>query len=389
MFEFYPGIYPWNLAIYLALNMGGILSEIESGTRPLLKYRSAAEAGAWTDWKTAWCVIGERVQALGERDKAAGHNRTAGKKMLRASLYYLMAERMMRVGESEREPIYRRGLAAFADAMELMDTRLERVEIPYDGNFLPAYFVPARDAGTSKGPLPCVVFVNGFDVNKEILYYRGPRAELTERGISMLLVDQPGSGEALRFRNMPAIPECERWGTAIFDYLLTRSDVNPDCIGIMGVSLGGFYAPRAVAFEHRYALCVAWGASTRFGDRLVRALDEDQTAASVTDMLEQARWVFGARDNDDLVVKTRDITMVGIADKITCPFLITHGENDRQVPVVEAQEVYDDAVNSPLRELRIFTAEEGGVEHVNFDNPDIVVDFMADWIERRFVRGSA
>lgn len=384
MFQFYPGIYPWNLSIHLALNMGGILSEIESVSGPLAKYRSAAEPGAWTAWRQAWDEIGDRVQALGDKDAAAGHNRTAGKKLLRASLYHLMAERMMRVGEPEREPLYRKGLAEFRRGVDLMGTGVETVEIPYGASSLPAYFVPARTQPLGGAPGPCILFVNGFDVNKEILYYRGPREELLERGISMLLVDQPGSGEALRFRNMPAIPECERWGTAIYDWVSQRSDVDPKRVGLMGVSLGGFYAPRAAAFEHRYAMCVAWGASTRFSDRLMRAMQQDEEAASVTDMLEQARWVFGAKDNAELVEKTRDITMVGIADKITCPFLITHGINDRQVPASEAQEVYGDAVNSSHRTLKIFTEAEGGIEHVNFDNPDVVIDYMADWIEARF-----
>ena len=361
--------------------MGGVLSEIESAARPLQRYRSAAEPGAWTAWKAAWREIGDRVSRLGEADASRGHERTAGKKMLRASLYYMMAERMMRVGEAEREPIYRRGLDTFAEAMALLQTGVERIEIPYGDVSLPAYFVPARRRPSRLAPGPCVAFLNGFDVNKEILYYRGPREELVERGISMLLIDQPGSGEALRLRNMPAIIETERYGTAIYDYLAGRGDIDAGRIGLMGVSLGGFYAPRAVAFEHRYALCVAWGASTRFGERLDRAMRQDEEAASVTDMLEQARWVFGAKDNEDLRQKTQALTLADVAGRITCPFLITHGENDRQVPVEEAIDVYEEAVNSADCSLKIFTQAEGGVEHVNFDNPGVVIDYMADWIE--------
>lgn len=389
MFEFFPGIYPWNLSIHLALNMGGILSEIESVSRPLLRYKSAAEPGAWTAWKSAWREIGDRVHGFAERDIADGHRRTAGKKMERASLYYMLAERMMRVGEAERGAIYRQGLQSFRRAMELLQTGVEAVEVPYGKASLPAYFVPARTPPLGGAPGPCVVFLNGFDVNKEILYYRGPREELAERGLSMLLVDQPGSGESLRFRGLPAITDTEKYGTAIYNYLAARPDVDPRRIGLMGVSLGGFYAPRAAAFEHRYALCVAWGASTRFGDRLVRAMQQDQEASSVTDMLEQARWVFGARDNADLLEKTRDLSLAGVADKITCPFLITHGSNDRQVPVEEAIEVHETAVNARDRTLRIFTETEGGAEHVNFDNPGIVIDYMADWIEDRLRVGSA
>ncbi|MEW6666440.1 MAG: alpha/beta fold hydrolase [Thermodesulfobacteriota bacterium] len=380
MFEFFPGIYPWNLAIHLALNMGGVLSEIESVTAPLRHFKSAAEPGAWTAWMSAWREIGDRVSALAEKDAAEGHERTAGKKMLRASLYYFMAERMMRVGDPGRGDIYRKGLNRFRTAMDWLNEGVECVEIPYGKASLPAYFVPPKVAPLGGAPAPCMVFFDGFDVNKEILYYRAIREELVERGVAMLLVDHPGVGESLRFRGLHSIPEMERAGTAVMDYLVTRKDIDPKRVGIMGVSLGGYYAPRAAAFEKRFACCVAWGASYRFNENIVLAMQNDRKVASVTDMLEQARWVFGAEDNEGLKRLTRQITLEGVADKITCPLLITHGENDRQVPVSEAIETYEKAMNSPDRKLKIFTRAEGGVEHVNTDNPGVAIDYMADWI---------
>ena len=103
-------------------------------------------------------------------------------------------------------------------------------------------------------------------------------------------------------------------------------------------------------------------------------------------MLEHGRWVFGAADNEELLAITKRITLQGVADKITCPFLIVHGENDRQVPIAHAREIYEEAVNSPDRELKVFTRAEGGGEHVNFDNPGLAVDYLADWLERRLSR---
>jgi len=379
MFEYFPGIYPWNLAINLALNMGGVLSEIETVAQPLQRYSSAAEPGAWTDWMRVWEAAGDRVAGLAEQDRKAGRRRSAGKKLHRASLYLFMAERMQRVGDPARDPLYRRAVEQFHSSVQLMGDPVEFVEIPYQGTSLPGYFVH-RAPGTGDGPEPCMVFFDGFDVNKEILYYRGIREELVRRGISMLLVDHPGAGESLRFRGLPAIPEMERAGTACADYLAGRADVDHDRTGIIGVSLGGYYAPRAAAFENRFACCVAWGGSTRFGERIQHALGDSQHASSVTDMVEHARWVFGASSDAELMDIAGRITLDGVAQHITCPFLITHGIRDRQVPVDEARDVYDAAVSSPRRELKIFTEDEGGVEHVNSDNPGIAIDYMADWI---------
>lgn len=380
MFEYFPGIYPWNLAVNLALNMGGVLSEIEAVAEPLGRYSSAAEPGAWTDWMRVWEAAGDRVAGLAERDLKDGRHRSAGKKLHRASLYLIMAERMLRVGDPEREELYRRALGQFRASVELMGEQAEFVEIPYSGTSLPAIFAH-RAPGTGDGPAPCMVFFDGFDVNKEILYYRGIREELVRRGVSMLLVDHPGVGESLRFRGLTAIPEMERAGTACADYLAGRSDVDHGRTGIIGVSLGGYYAPRAAAFEKRFACCVAWGGSNRFGERMKQAIDNPRHASSVTDMVEHARWVFGADSDSRLLDIVSRMTLDDVAQDITCPLLIVHGSRDRQVPVAEARAVYEAAVSSPLRELKIFTEDEGGVEHVNSDNPGIAIDYMADWIE--------
>ena len=78
------------------------------------------------------------------------------------------------------------------------------------------------------------------------------------------------------------------------------------------------------------------------------------------------------------------ISLVGVVEKITVPFLITHGANDRQIPLAYAHQSYDEAVNSPLRELKIFTDREGGIEHVSADNMEPARSYIADWIAQRF-----
>ncbi|MFF3573643.1 alpha/beta hydrolase family protein [Nocardia jiangxiensis] len=118
---------------------------------------------------------------------------------------------------------------------------------------MPGLLVAARD----ERPGPYMVQFNGLDSTKEMVYGTGPAQQYLARGISTLIIDQPGTGETLRFNG---IAEAERCGAACIDYLTERRDCDPEHIGVGGWSLGGYFAPRAAAFEPRFELCAAWGA---------------------------------------------------------------------------------------------------------------------------------
>ena len=132
---------------------------------------------------------------------------------------------------------------------------LEYVEVNSPDGILPGYFIPAA----TKKPAPVVIFYSGFDVVKEMLYCF-VHEEFAHRGISCLVIDTPGVGEPLRLRNVPSRPDSEVPTRAIVDYLEARADVDSSLIGLLGISLGGYYAPRSAAFERRIKACVAWGA---------------------------------------------------------------------------------------------------------------------------------
>jgi Esterase FrsA-like len=137
---------------------------------------------------------------------------------------------------------------------------VECVEIGSPDGILPGYLIPAR----AQGPAPVVIFYSGLDVTKEILYAI-IRDELTDRGIACLVVDTPGVGEPLRLRGVACRPDYEVPTTAIVDYLQTRTDIDPTRIGLLGISLGGYYAPRGAAYEHRITAVAAWGAVWDYG----------------------------------------------------------------------------------------------------------------------------
>jgi dienelactone hydrolase len=255
------------------------------------------------------------------------------------------------------------------------------VLVPYAGTTLPAYFsqAPAAD----KGPVPVMIMWNGLDSTKEHMYSSGHWAELAARGISALMVDCPGSGEALRLQGLTARVDTEAWAAACVDYLLTRGDVDPAAIGLVGWSLGGYYAPRAAAFEKRLALVVAWGANHDWGAVQRRRLQREGERP-VPHYWEHVLWVWGCDSIEEFIELSAQVNLDGVAEKITVPFLIAHGEGDRQIPLEYAHRSYAQAVASPKRELRVFTAVEGGAEHIGLDHLPYVSTFVADWVADTF-----
>ncbi len=134
--------------------------------------------------------------------------------------------------------------------------KVELIEVPYEGTTLAALFMPAQDG---RGPAPTVVVVNGMDNAKEMsIFFCG--LEFARRGYNTLCLDGPGMGEMRRMRDMPSRYDYEVPGTAAFEYLAKRKDVDAKRIAIMGYSFGGYYSARIAAFEKRYAACICLSA---------------------------------------------------------------------------------------------------------------------------------
>jgi len=374
MLEYFPNNYPWNLAIGMALNIGATYAELDDVCAPL---RGLPPDDPSTDrFFNALVGLGERLEALAHDDLRAGHARSAANKFRRACIYYMTGERAQRHGAPGRTEAYRRMLACFEASVSHGQEPCQRVEITYGDSAMPALFVP----GIGTGPRPCMVHFDGLDVMKELLYYSGIATELAARGISCLIVDHPGVGEALRLRNLTGVPEAELAARPCLDYLTTRGDIDPQRIGIMALSLGGYYAPRVAAMEPRFSCCVAWGAMYDFGERFRLRLQGRGTEKSVPGFFDHVRWVFGAKTDEEASEITGRMHLKGLAEQIRCPILITHGKNDRQVPVEQAYRLYEACTNSARRELKIHTQEEGGAEHCSVDNFPIAIDYMADWV---------
>jgi dipeptidyl aminopeptidase/acylaminoacyl peptidase len=374
LFEFFPN-YIWNLSVAIAMENGGKIGEIVDMCQPILDAAAKGDDAGTAEFLAEWVKTADKLVALAEEDLQEGRQYSAGNKLKRASIYYVTAERMQGHGHPGRMETYRKALYAFDRGTRFARDNIERVEIPYgDARKLAAYLTLAD----GDGPRPIVVFCNGLDSCKEMLWMGGFPGALAKRGVSCLCVDQPGTGEALRLQGIPATYASEEWASAWVDWLVEQPFVDTKHIGMTGISLGGHYAPRAVAFEPRFASGAVWGANHNWAEVQQKRLRREGENP-VPHYWNHVMWVFGASDMDDLMEKVEGMTLNGVMERIGVPFLVTHGIHDRQISVDYAHQSYDQLVNSPNRKLKIFTEREGGVEHVGADNMAFGCDYIADW----------
>jgi esterase/lipase len=379
MYEPFPKNYVWNLSTNICLLGGGNIGEVHEANRPIVEASEQGGDAGTERLFDSWINVADKVCANAAADEARGFTLSAGTKYMRASNYYLCAERMQSRDYAPRWEAYQKGLDLYKKACELTGRNVDFVEIPYEGSSYPALFLH-DGSGT---PRPAVVSCNGLDSMKEHIDMGFGDAWL-KRGINVLFVDQPGTGQALRQRNLTAVYDAERWGTPALEYLLTRSDVIPNKIGMSGLSLGGYYAPRVASNEPRFALCCVLGANHLWGERQKQRL-ENEGENPVPHYWDHVMWVWGKDNMDDFMAYVPNITLDGQIEKMRMPFLITHGAGDRQIPAYNAQRSFDQAINSSKREMRIFSIEKDfETEHCGADNGTMSRDFIADWCAETF-----
>jgi dienelactone hydrolase len=379
-FLYFPDNYRWSMGLLICLGAApwtGIeIDEVHRVGRAL-----EGHVGDDHAWFEQWTRMGERIEARGREAQDSGHPRTAASCFLRASRYYQTGERFIHPRSQRSMDVYAKSVRLFRDAAGMLrHPRIEPVEVPYENTSLPALLVHP-DPGSASQRSPCMVFFDGFDVTKELQYGYGT-PDLAARGIGCLIVDGPGNGESVRFRNLPLIAETERYAAPAYEYLAARSEFDPERIGVMALSLGGYYAPRAAALEPRFACCVAWGAQWDYHAIWAKRLEELATGRvlSLSVPPEHLQWVLGVTSEAAALEKLKGFRLDGIVQKMRCPFLLLHGEGDEQIPLSLAQKCFD-AVGSAHKTLKVFGREQGGFHHCQVDNVTLGVHTMWDWIE--------
>lgn len=350
-------------------------------------------------WLREWKATAERVHTIGSQALAAGHPVSAREALLRASNYYRTAEFFRRAHpatDPEVALLSTRSRETFEAAATLFDTPVTAVAIPYEDTTLPGYLFLVDDTGT---PRPTVIYNSGYDSTLEEAWF-AIAAAAVRRGFNVLAFDGPGQGAALREQGLTFRADWEAVITPVVDFALTRPEIDPTRIALFGYSLGGYLVARAAAFEHRVAAVVLDDGVHDFHAAFASAMPpflfswveegRDDAALPVITMLThvstQVRWAMnngvwalGADSYADLVRRSKDYTLSGVADRITAPTLILDAEND-QFFRGQPQLVEKALVNAPTT-LVTLTDAEGAGEHCHMGAMSRAHQTIFDWLE--------
>jgi dipeptidyl aminopeptidase/acylaminoacyl peptidase len=351
----------------------------------LVTCRDIAE-GDEEAWSARWAATAARVEEIARAALAEGHTVSAREAYLRASNYYRTADFYRRAdpaNDTESARLAAASQQAFAHAADLLDIPASKVRIPYQGTTLPGYFFFADTTGE---PRPTVIYHGGYDSTLEEAYL-GLAAGALRRGYHVLAFDGPGQGSTVREQGLHFRPDWEAVVTPVVDDALTLPEVDPDRIALVGSSLGGYLAARAVAFEHRIAACILHDGVYAFGQAFGATenvpMDALLANTGIRWAIRNGLWTFGVADVAELATAVKSYTLAGVADKITCPTLVLEAEND-QFFKGQPQQVYD-ALTCP-KDWYVFAEADGGGEHCHEGALALWHQRAFDWLDTTFSR---
>ncbi|MBI3068049.1 MAG: alpha/beta hydrolase, partial [Betaproteobacteria bacterium] len=274
----------------------------------------------WEDWCGAWSARAAVHEELGENALADGYELSAGEHFTHAAVCYHFGKFLFVNDPGEMRRAHMKAVECRNRALPLIRPRGERVAIPYEGSRLHGNL--RKPPGAAQPPV--VVMCMGLDSAKEEMdVYENM---FLARGLATLAFDGPGQGEAEY--EFAICPEYEKPVKAVIDWLEARGDIDAARIGIWGVSLGGYYAPRAAAFDKRLKACIAlsgpYERSPSFEGRPTINVEAFRVRAKCATLEEAAR--VAAR-----------FTLKGIAKNISCPIFIVAGTKDRLTSHTEAR----------------------------------------------------
>jgi pimeloyl-ACP methyl ester carboxylesterase len=358
--------------------------------------------GDYDSWLAGWNTFADRISAEAAQQLARKHRVSARDGLLRASNYYRSSEFFLHAHPDDPRiaRAYKRSVECYQKAAALFDTPIEPVEIPYEGTTLPGYF---HSVDGSRRARPTLILHTGFDGSAEEMHFDGARAAV-ERSYNVLVFDGPGQYGPLHRARLTFRPDWEKVITPVVDFALARPDVDPHRLVLMGVSMGGELAPRAAAFEKRLTALIANDGLYDYAapslaaappgqrDAFIQAIKAEQ-APQIDGMLQQimannptARWAFthgmyafGAATPRAYMAKTLDYNLKdGIAEKITCPTLVTDAQNDLFFKG-QPQQLFDHLTCK--KTLLHFTEAEGAGAHCEVGASRLAFARIYDWLD--------
>jgi 2,6-dihydroxypseudooxynicotine hydrolase len=318
----------------------------------------------WDDWCRAWSARAEVHERLGGEALTRGHFLSAGEHLSRAAVYFHFAKFLFVNDLDQMRATHRKAVECRRRALPHLRPPGERVEIPYEGRSLAG--ILRRPAGAGRPPV--VVMAMGLDSCKEEM--DAYESTFLARGLATLAFDGPGQGEAEY--DMPIRGDYEVAVAAVIDWLATRPDIDINRVGMWGVSLGGYYAPRAAAFEPRLKACVA----------LSGPYDWAETWDGLPPLTREAFRVRSHKKTmDEARVHAATLSLKGVAQRITCPLFVVAGKLDRIVPWQHAERLASEA-SGPVEFLLV---EDGN--HVVNNRGYRYRAQTADWMAERLGAG--
>jgi dipeptidyl aminopeptidase/acylaminoacyl peptidase len=367
MLQVFPGQPDW------AIQTERVVAQVPYGGADIFECGRTARKiipGDMESWHREWHRLARELEDAGRADMTVGSHVTGRQRLLRATTYYRHADFFLPGSDPRKRANFVRLSACFKDAMRYNTRKVEPVQVRCGAELYDGYF--CHPDAPKQGKWPAVLMLGGADSLAEELYFWGT-PDMAERGLAVLIVDTPGRGSSLRLKGIYTRPDYEVPVKAAMDWLVSRPEVDPDRVGCVGISMAGYYAPRAAAFDPRIKALVLWCACYDILEDIYEWYPP---------IRGQIQWILGATDDCDARAKLKDYNLRSIAQRITCPTLVSHGVGDVVMRVDGARRLYDE-IGSKDKLLKLWEGDEGGAVHCNYDNWSVSIPLMLDWLTKR------
>ncbi len=365
-------------------------------TSEVLETIKHIRSGDAQGWFQAWSQTGDQVSRLaaGTTDSIA-----RGRALLRAHNYY--RGRVFLPPDDPKRPVSAaKNTQSFYAGLDVLGVAHERIKVPYGEGHLEAVYYPATESGPMK---PLIIFCGGYDSTLEELYFVLVK-DAHEHGYAVLTYEGPGQGSVLRDQGLTFTHEWEKPTKAVVDAFLA-SHPRPDKMVLVGMSLGGYLAPRAAAFDERFDGVVAYDVMFDMGaiarryvppvslwlhnhgwglvvDLVIRA--KAATSPGFKWAISNGMWTLGTKHPLDTVAELQKYTHAGVAARIKADVLILAGAEDHFVPFAQVRQFEKALTAARSVTTKVYDRASGGAEHCQLGAQTLWHADFFDWMAVKF-----